>query len=438
MPEQEDTGCEKSQKRKRRPASAAKQLTVLKKKKETAEFGDFQTPPELARQACRAASLENCAPASIVEPTCGTGGFLTAALDRFKNIKKAVGVEINPAYVKTAASALRRRLGTDKVQVISGDFFKTDWADLFQSLSKPILVVGNPPWVTNSELGSLGSSNLPKKDNFRKYRGLDAMTGKSNFDISEWMLIRLLETLNGKPATLATLCKTSVARKVLAHAWKNEIGLDSSHIYPIDASEHFGASVNACFLVCHLSPSGCNRDGSLYENISKREALHTIGFREGALVADIGLYDRWKHLQGKAIYKWRSGIKHDCSRVMELRKEGRYYRNGFGKTVELEERCLFPALKSSDLAHRSQEPPRRWMMVTQTAVGDETQTLKRLAPKTWDYLQENAPYLDRRASSIYNKRPRFSVFGVGPYTFAPWKVAISGFSSLMTAILCSG
>ena len=30
-------------------------------------------------------------------------------------------------------------------------------------------------------------------------------------------------------------------------------------------------------------------------------------------------------------------------------------------------------------------------------------------------------------SSIYRSRPRFSVFGVGPYSFAPWKVAISGF-----------
>ena len=35
--------------------------------------------------------------------------------------------------------------------------------------------------------------------------------------------------------------------------------------------------------------------------------------------------------------------------------------------------------------------------------------------------------LDRRASSIYRNGPRFSVFGVGDYSFAPWKVAISGF-----------
>jgi hypothetical protein len=39
----------------------------------------------------------------------------------------------------------------------------------------------------------------------------------------------------------------------------------------------------------------------------------------------------------------------------------------------------------------------------------------------------HADRLDRRASSIYRNRPRFSIFGVGKYTFAPWKVAISGF-----------
>ena len=35
--------------------------------------------------------------------------------------------------------------------------------------------------------------------------------------------------------------------------------------------------------------------------------------------------------------------------------------------------------------------------------------------------------MNKRASSIYRNRPPFSIFGVGDYTFAPWKVAISGF-----------
>ncbi|MGH2413367.1 MAG: hypothetical protein ACREPR_07040 [Brasilonema sp.] len=35
--------------------------------------------------------------------------------------------------------------------------------------------------------------------------------------------------------------------------------------------------------------------------------------------------------------------------------------------------------------------------------------------------------MSKRSSSIYRNRPEFSIFGVGEYTFASWKVAISGF-----------
>ena len=50
-----------------------------------------------------------------------------------------------------------------------------------------------------------------------------------------------------------------------------------------------------------------------------------------------------------------------------------------------------------------------------------------MAPRTWNYLNSHASELDSRASSIYKNQPRFSVFGVGDYSFAPWKVAVSGF-----------
>lgn len=34
--------------------------------------------------------------------------------------------------------------------------------------------------------------------------------------------------------------------------------------------------------------------------------------------------------------------------------------------------------------------------------------------------------LNARRSSIYKNAPRFSIFGVGDYSFSPWKVVISG------------
>jgi hypothetical protein len=65
------------------------------------------------------------------------------------------------------------------------------------------------------------------------------------------------------------------------------------------------------------------------------------------------------------------------------------------------------------------------VLVTQERPGDDTAAIESRAPKTWRYLCAHGDRLDARRSSIYRHRPRFSVFGVGPYTFAPWKVAIS-------------
>ena len=97
------------------------------------------------------------------------------------------------------------------------------------------------------------------------------------------------------------------------------------------------------------------------------------------------------------------------------------------EVIELEDDYVYPMLKSSEITNGQSKEPTRWMLVTQKAVGDETSVIRVVAPRTWRYLQKQGDLLDRRASSIYRNRPRFSVFGVGDYTFAPWKVAISGF-----------
>ncbi|MCC6492576.1 MAG: SAM-dependent DNA methyltransferase [Pirellulales bacterium] len=294
-------------------------------------------------------------------------------------------------------------------------------------MPEPILVIGNPPWVTNAALSSLGSVNLPVKSNFHGYRGFDAKTGKSNFDISEWMLLHLLELLNGRRATLAMLCKTMVARKVLQHAWKHGFDIGRAEIHRIDATAHFNAAVDACLFCCYVEPGKRTVSCQTYEALDDSSKRHTFGYDDGRLVADIEAYSQWRHLLGESPYRWRSGVKHDCSKVMELSEAESGLRNGFGETVNLEPEYLFPMLKSSELANGRTGAPRRWMIVTQQEIGQETKQIEAAAPKTWHYLTAHADYLDKRGSSIYRKRPRFSVFGVGDYTFAPWKIAVSGF-----------
>lgn len=387
------------------------------------EFGDFQTPYPLAVDVCRFLASQGLPPASIVEPTCGKGAFLSAALRSFPEAS-AWGFDINADYVSKCRQAVANY---PQCTVGIADFFQTDWRTMLAGMAEPILAVGNPPWVTNATLGSLGSFNLPTKSNFQGHKGLDAITGKSNFDISEWMLLHFLEWLDGRNATLAMLCKTAVARKVLQNAWKQGLQIRRAEIHRIDAAGQFDAAVDACLLCCYLQPGERTTDCQVYETLNDSSLRRTFGYNDGRLVANIDAYRRWRHLLGESAYRWRSGVKHDCSKVMELCEATDGLQNGLGEYVDVERECLYPMLKSSELANDRTEEPRRWMIVTQREIGQDTTALKSQAPKTWQYLISHAEYLDKRGSSIYRKRPRFSVFGIGGYSFAPWKIAVSGF-----------
>ena len=327
------------------------------KNKQKTEFGDFQTPIELARKVCSLLSQRGFRPASILEPSCGEGSFLRACLEFFPLVRNLIGIDINEDYVhaaRLAVAGLTPR--TASIEIMQADFFRLDWTSVLESAPQPILVIGNPPWVTNAELGSLQSSNLPEKSNYHDRRGIDAITGKGNFDISEWLLNRAIEWIDGGEAVLAMLCKTSVARKALHYAWKRGQHIQSSDMYAVDASNYFGASVPACLLVVCSSASVRSYDCSVHDSIEDHGGETAVfGLREGRLVANTPNFERWKHLEGDERYKWRSGIKHDCAKVMELSKEKEGYRNGFGELVDLEDRYLFPLLKSSSCSLRAPE-----------------------------------------------------------------------------------
>lgn len=390
------------------------------------EFGDFQTPPELAAAVCRRLAARGARPRSIVEPTCGTGSLLFAALTALPGFEVAAGLDVNAGHIQSAAQALRTRSDGELVTVEQASFFEADWPQRIARLPEPILFIGNPPWVTSSDLGHLNSHNTPEKTNFHGRAGLDAVTGKSNFDISEWMLSKLLCWLDGRDAMVAMLCKTAVARKVLAFGWQAGLRVERAELCRIDAARHFGAAVDACLLVCELGRAAGSRVCRTFESLEAVGSNGTLGYRDGAVIADAELYDRRQDLLGECPYRWRSGVKHDCAGVMELRRSGDRFENGDGEIVELEPTFLYPMLKSSEVARGGAPRPSRYMLVTQRLVGADTRGIAEAAPLTWRYLNRHRARFERRASSIYKGKPPFSIFGVGDYTFAPWKVAISG------------
>ncbi|MFK0733285.1 MAG: SAM-dependent methyltransferase [Gloeotrichia echinulata GP01] len=389
------------------------------------EYGDFQTPLELAEMVCQKLLKLGVNPDFIVEPTCGVGNFIEAAVDAFVSAKKILGMEINADYL----AEIERKpkfLHDERLEIINGDFFQVDWSSIIGNLNQKILVIGNLPWVTNSQQGRIGGENLPNKNNFQNHHGLDAITGKSNFDISEWMLIQVVQWLQKREGYLAILCKSSVARKILNYIRSKKLNLAYCATYKIDAKKYFNANVDACLFFCKFDANSQNYFCDVFTNLETSD-YYRIGYSHNVLVRDLITFEKLERLYVKeSKIKWRSGIKHDCASVMELRKVDNTLINGLGKAVDIEETYLFPLLKGSDVAQNRIKTSDRYILVTQKLVGESTEQIKDSAPKTWNYLETHAQYLNKRKSKIYQHNPRFSIFGVGSYTFAPWKIAICG------------
>lgn len=382
------------------------------------EFGDYQTPDSFAEIVCNLLRDKlNVTPHIVIEPTSGVGNFLNAALNSFDTIDGAIGLEINPAY----CNKCKKRIIDERLQVINDNFFTYQIEKYIGE--KETLFLGNPPWATNSEL----NFNLPEKENFKKLSGTDAITGASNFDICEYIILKLIEKSLNKRVEIAMLCKTSVARNVLLELDRNDTCIDTVKMYNFNSSKIFGISAPACLLFIKMSTADIKcRECDIYEIDSPDTIIGKIVFKNGKLSnCNDGVID----LDGDCCIEWRQGVKHDCAGVMELEKENEnWYKNKNKEEIELEDSLVFPLMKSSSFKKPVINSDfKKYVIVTQKKVRDETGYIEKLAPKTWKYLCDRKAVFDSRKSSIYKGAPAFSMFGVGDYSYAEYKVGISGF-----------
>ncbi|MCU6615756.1 hypothetical protein OCO52_04705 [Achromobacter mucicolens] len=389
------------------------------------EFGDWQTPLSLAQATCKKLIEIGINPDVIIEPTCGVGAYVLAAHEAFPQAHRIHGFEVNRDYLDILKEKFKNISGTDRIELHEADFFSFDWEATLASTDGSLLVIGNFPWVTSSQQGTIGGTNLPAKSNFQGHSGFDAMTGKANFDISEWMLLQVLGWFRRRAGSLGMLVKTAVARKILAQAHQQGASVIDAFMFGIDSKKNFDAAVDACLLVMRFDPSadsGCG-EYTVFKDLNALRGVR-VGHRNGKAIGDLESFDATCHLVGKSPQKWRSGVKHDASSIMEFSRtsSGRFL-NGLGEEFAIEGEFLFPLMKGSDVGSNKQWRE-KFVLVTQNFVGENTQKIKDLAPMTWGYLESHAAKLDGRGSSIYAKNPRFSVFGIGDYAFKSWKIAI--------------
>lgn len=396
--------------------------------KSNAEFGDFQTNEHLASLITDKLTAMGASPQAIIEPTCGKANLIIACLRSFPSIENVIGIEVQEKHVWQAKlnilsffidNPMRRR---PQIRIEHASIFDYDLSSAREcATGKELLIIGNPPWKTNSDLSAMGSQNLPQKSNFKQRSGLDALTGKSNFDIGEYITHDLLKKLCDMDGTMAFLVKTSVARNIIREQKSLSLSIGGFETHAINAKREFDASTDASLFLCklnHAAEHTC-RAYDLYTS----KPLRTFGWSGDTFLSNTA--NAGNSIDGASSYVWRQGIKHDCAKVMEISREGALYRNGLGERIELEETLVYPLLKSSDIKGTTPSSARKCIIVTQKHVGQDTIYIKEY-PYTHQYLTDHIEMLRARRSSIYRGKSDFAIFGVGEYTFKPYKIAISG------------
>lgn len=384
------------------------------------EYGDYQTPIDFAEKVCNyLKEYWHIKPSAIIEPTCGLGSFLKSSLSF--DAKEYYGIEIKQDY----CSKCQTTINDERVKIINADFFAFSSKTLIKD-KRQILVIGNPPWVTNSTLSAFGSGNLPIKTNFKKLKGIDAITGASNFDICEYIILQLINEYRDTNTVISMLCKTSVARNVFKELKRNYVSFSACDILEFDASKVFGISASACVLVIQLSEKQSTSDFCNVYNFDYPATVKSqFGYSDGQFYSNLDTDT--ENFDGHCCFEWRQGVKHDCSKIMELTLRNGKLQNGQKKIVHIEDDIVFPLVKSSMFKEPVIHSFSKFVIVTQKKVREETAHLKKEVPKTWEYLNDNITLFENRKSVIYRGTPAFSMFGVGDYSYSKYKVGVSGF-----------
>lgn len=393
-----------------------------------AEYGDFQTNQSLTQQITTQLKREGINPQIVIEPTCGKGNFILSVLATFENVERIYGIEIQKKYTWQAKfNVLDFFLNNPnktkpEIQIVNSSIFEFDYQTIKKTIGeKELLIIGNPPWVTNSALGVMDSKNLPKKSNFKRQKGLDAMTGKGNFDIAEYITIDLLQNFGKCKGNMAFLVKNTVIKNIVHDLPKLKLLIAGLKKQNIDSKKEFDVSVDASLFSCQLNKT--TELSCLESDFYTSEVKCNFGWLNGKFLSNLSC--SCNDIDGVSPFEWRQGIKHDCSKVMEIEFDGECYTNKLGERFVIEEDLVFPLLKSSDLKKKHAEPTRKMVIVTQKYVGQNTSYIQKY-PQTYEYLNRHIDLFRNRKSSIYKGKCDFSIFGVGDYSFKPYKIAISG------------
>ena len=470
-------------------------------------FGEYYTPPGLAalgveEVAARGDAFET---AVVVDPGCGAGAFLTAALRRKRDevgssrpaatldrlTASVVGIDVNPVAVAAARTAyllallpVVRRADVDRVSVpvFLGDALglAADAPDTGVEGSADVLL-GNPPWIPWERLPGAQKRRLREGPIERlglfDHEGAAARLGHANDDLSlpfAWTcidryladggvagLVLKRDHLRGPAGRLLRSGRVGTRPLAVEHVHDFAAvdpfdGVDAAaalYLFRVGSadfdSESDSGSVSPAASGSGMSsathsgtpgtvdaetpgatgPEGEPSPGSTIWEPTDRPAdfgslsglRSTLARTETALrpVDPAAEASPWHRTDaavdalGECAYRIRHGLKDDAKAVFSVDE----------RVLEaVESTHVYPYLRSKHVVKWGLFGHDRFLVPQRQAGEDNECELAREAPATYDYLERHRDRLEARGSSWFDAGPFYSLFGLGPYTWAPYKV----------------
>lgn len=439
-------------------------------------LGEYYTPNWLANFVLN--RIDYRGKRSLLDPACGSGTFLILAYQRLLQagiadpLSKIVGIDVNPLACLSAKANLILNMSAWDEQIIL-PIYCADSLLNPPDIGEFDVIIGNPPWVnweTLPEDYRQETKSLWERYGLFPHTGFDTILGKGKKDISLVLTYAVIDNYLSKTGTLAfimtqSVLKTGGSAEGFRRFEFGEKKIKPSHVDDFSKLRVFsGAETKPIVLILtHDAPPQASY--YLWQSAGKRtikddaddDIIDSLSYSDfiaepidtptsAWLTGKKAALTAVRKVVGKSDYTAHAGVYTGGANavywldILEKKDNRLLVRNiiqGSKRPVPqvetwLEADFIYPFLRGRDVSQWGAKPSAHILIVQDpvTRQGYDEQWLQKNYPLTYNYLKQFETNLRQRATYKRYFRdtvPFYTMFDIGAYTFAPYKVVWHGF-----------